>query len=253
MLRSPDIGRGTDRVVDALQRGAAVGAVMLALLAARPAALAAEAEEKRWSASVTLVSDYRSRGISESWSEPALQGLAGYEHPSGWYAELEGSQVSSVLYPGANVELDFVAGYGHEFANGMGINTGIVRYTYPGSEGHDGALGYFGISRRALTVRYTRWILGGVRGSEYLEVNADFELGGNWQFGLHAGTRTFRGEPEAGYSDWRASLAKALGQTTVGISYTNTDADRELYSVQAGSRVRQTAGPAWVAWISRSF
>jgi uncharacterized protein (TIGR02001 family) len=86
-------------------------------------------------------------------------------------------------------------------------------------------------------------------------VNADFDLGGNWQFGLHAGTRTFHDEPEADYSDWRASLAKALGQTTVGIFYTNTDADRELYSVHdaSGTRVRQTAGPAWVAWISRSF
>jgi uncharacterized protein (TIGR02001 family) len=242
-------------VANAMRCAAIFNAGLLALLAACDVALAAEAEEKRWSASVTLVSDYRSRGISESWGEAALQGLVGYEHPSGWYAELESSQVSSVLYPGANVELDFVAGYGHKFANGMGINTGLVRYTYPGSEGHDGASGYFGISWRALTVRYTRWILGGVRGSEYLEVNAVFDLGGDWKLGLHAGTRTFRDEPEAGYSDWRASLAKAFGKTTVGIFYTNTDADRELYSVHdaSGTRVRQIAGPASVAWISRSF
>jgi uncharacterized protein (TIGR02001 family) len=241
-------------VVNALQGGVAVGAVMFALLASCPAALAAEAEKKRLSASVTLVSDYRSRGISESLGEPALQGRVGYEHPSGWYAELEGSRVSSVLYPGANAELDFVAGYGHKFANGMGINTGLVRYTYPGSEGHAGASGYFGISWRVLTVRYTRWIRGGLRGSEYLELNADFDLGGDWKLALHTGTRRFRDEPQAGYSDWRASLAKGFGKTIVGIFYTNTDADRELYSVHdASGTVRQTAGPAWVAWISRSF
>ncbi len=234
---------------------AAVNACILALPAACDVALAAEAEEKRWSASVTLVSDYRSRGISESWLEPALQGLVGYEHPSGWYAELEGSQVSSVLYPGADVELDFVAGYGREFANGMGINTGLVRYIYPGSEGHDGALVYFGVSWRILTVRYTHWILGPVRDSKYFEVNANFDLGGDWKLGLHAGTRMFPDEPEADYSDWRASLAKAFGKTTVGIFYTNTDADRELYSVHdaSGTRVRQIAGPAWIVWVSRSF
>jgi uncharacterized protein (TIGR02001 family) len=138
---------------------------MLALFTACDVAAAAEAEEKRWGASVTLVSDYRSRGISESWREPALQGEVEYAHPSGWYAGLGGSQVSDNINPGARVELEYFAGYEHEFTNGMGINTGIVRYTYPGSEGHDGALGYFGISWRALTVRYTRWIRGGVRGS----------------------------------------------------------------------------------------
>lgn len=239
----------------ALRLVLAANAGLLALLAACDVALGAEAEGQRWSASATLVSDYRSRGISESWLEPALQGQVQYKHPSGWYAGLWGSQVSDNVYPGAKLELDYEAGYAHPFANGMGIDTGLVRYTYPGSDGPDGALAYFGVNWRALTVRYTHWTFGPVRDSKYFEVNANFDLGGDWKFGLHAGTRTFPDEPEAEYSDWRASLAKAFGKTTVGIYYTNTDADRELYSVPdaSGTRVRQIAGPAWVGWISYSF
>jgi hypothetical protein len=93
------------------------------------------------------------------------------------------------------------------------------------------------------------------RGSRYLELYANFELGRGYTLALHAGEQTVREDPAFGYRDWRVSLSRQVGDWTLGLAYSDTDAERDLYYVgdASGTRFRQIAGPAWVAWISREF
>jgi uncharacterized protein (TIGR02001 family) len=58
--------------------------------------------------SVTLVSDYRYRGVTWSDDRPALQGSIAYDDPSGFYA---GAFASSVQFPTRSGDLQ-ISGYG---------------------------------------------------------------------------------------------------------------------------------------------
>src|SRR5260221_1043536 len=60
---------------------------------------------------MTLVTDYRFRGISQTLGRPAIQGGFDYAHESGLYLGNWNSNVSSAAgYPGGNLEMDFYGG-----------------------------------------------------------------------------------------------------------------------------------------------
>jgi uncharacterized protein (TIGR02001 family) len=253
------------RVIGTLPPGTAARAGLLALLAASSTALAQEREPAAWSASLTLVSDFRFRGISQSWREPALQGQLQYDHAGGWYGGLWASQVSGNVYPGARFEVDYYAGYAADVAYAFSADAGLVHYSHPGAraeaqagspaERFDGSVGYLDLGWREYGIKYWHGLHGGARGSRYLELYANFELGRGYTLALHAGEQTVREDPAFGYRDWRVSLSRQVGDWTLGLAYSDTDAERDLYYVGDASRTRfrQIAGPAWVAWISREF
>ena len=59
---------------------------------------------------VALVSDYRFRGVSQSYRQPAIQGGFDYTHASGFYLGNWNSSVSSNAYNnGASLEVDLYA------------------------------------------------------------------------------------------------------------------------------------------------
>jgi len=83
---------------------------------------------------VSVVSDYRFRGISQSYKLPALQGGFDYSHASGFYVGNWNSSVSGNSYNnGAALEMDFYGGWKTEFSNGIGLDVGGLYYYYPGS------------------------------------------------------------------------------------------------------------------------
>jgi uncharacterized protein (TIGR02001 family) len=106
-----------------------------------PVAYAAEAaktetkEESNWSLTTNMgyVSDYRARGVSQTWRKEAIQGGFDLTHSSGFYLGGFGSNVSPNTYPKANVELDLYAGYNGTVAavEGLGYTAGVIGYFYP--------------------------------------------------------------------------------------------------------------------------
>src|SRR3954471_5124535 len=67
---------------------------------------------------MTLVTDYRFRGISQTLGRPAIQGGFDYAHESGVYLGNWNSNVSSAAgYPGGNLEMDFYGGYKKAFGD----------------------------------------------------------------------------------------------------------------------------------------
>lgn len=83
------------------------------------------------SGSVTLVSDYRLRGVSQSDEALAIQGGVTVSHESGLYA---GAWMSSLAgwgtFAGCNCELDLIAGYKADLGSAA-IDFGVTAYLYP--------------------------------------------------------------------------------------------------------------------------
>ncbi|HYY60861.1 MAG TPA: TorF family putative porin, partial [Burkholderiales bacterium] len=67
---------------------------------------------------MTLVSEYRFRGIDQTFGKPAIQGGFDYAHSSGVYLGNWNSNVSSGAgYPHGNIEMDFYGGYKRAFGD----------------------------------------------------------------------------------------------------------------------------------------
>ncbi|MBU3605701.1 hypothetical protein IEN92_02900 [Polynucleobacter sp. MWH-Creno-3A4] len=113
---------------------------------------AAEAPEvSPITANVTIVNDYRYRGISQSNFKPAIQGGFDYAHESGFYignwnssiswisdsygqAGSYGGKASSGTAVSAPIEMDFYAGFKKELiGEGFASDIGFLQYYYPTS------------------------------------------------------------------------------------------------------------------------
>ncbi len=114
---------------------AVLGALASPSLFAAEAAKADTKEESNWSLTTNMgyVSDYRARGVSQTWRKEAIQGGFDLTHSSGFYLGAFGSNVSPNTYPKANVELDLYAGYNGTVAavEGLGYTAGVIGYFYP--------------------------------------------------------------------------------------------------------------------------
>src|SRR3954465_15870571 len=83
---------------------------------------------------MALVSEYRFRGIDQTFGKPAIQGGVDYSHESGIYLGNWNSNVNQGAgFPGGNIEMDFYGGYKHAFGD-FGIDVGAIYYYYPGSD-----------------------------------------------------------------------------------------------------------------------
>jgi uncharacterized protein (TIGR02001 family) len=114
-------------------------AIALASAAIAPAAYAQDepVDDIKVSGSVTLASEYRLRGISQSDSDPAIQGGITVAHSSGVYVGTWASSLAgNGTFGGSNMELDVIAGFSTA-AGPVTVDVGGIYYIYPGTQGHD--------------------------------------------------------------------------------------------------------------------
>jgi len=159
------------------------------LLAACPILYAAEppAAESPLSATVSVSSQYISRGIRQTWGRPAAQASVDYVHPSGWTA-----MIYWYKYPGARIAATNTSFDYGELSAGISWKSLYARYNYTIS--HD----FFGIRN--------------ARGTGYLDVGADHPLSHTLTLNLHAGDGHVAGSGN-GIWDWRdlkAGLTRRL-------------------------------------------
>lgn len=120
---------------------ALLGALAVACIA--PAAQAADASGP-FSGGVSLTSDYRFRGISQSDRDPALQGWVQYDHASGAYANIWASTIDfndETSYD-SSVEIDLTAGYNFKLGENTGASVKAVYYWYADADTPAGAPEY---------------------------------------------------------------------------------------------------------------
>ena len=113
-----------------------------------PAAAPEAPEVSPITANVTVVNDYRYRGLSQSNFKPAIQGGFDYAHESGFYIGNWNSSISWIAdgynTPGAiaftnktvsaPIEMDFYAGIKKELIGaGFASDFGVLQYYYPTS------------------------------------------------------------------------------------------------------------------------
>ncbi|MFD2578275.1 TorF family putative porin [Novosphingobium colocasiae] len=114
----------------------AIAATLLAgsALAAAPAfADEAPASPVTITGNVSLVTDYRFRGISQSAGKMAVQGGITATHSSGFYVGTWSSSISEGSLPGyGSQELDLFAGWSGEVTPGVTLDAGLLYYVYPG-------------------------------------------------------------------------------------------------------------------------
>jgi hypothetical protein len=102
--------------------------------AALAPAFAAAADAPPVTGNGTIASDYRFRGISQTYLGPTVQGGIDYAHPSGFYVGNWNSNVASQIFlGGSGIEMDFYGGYKKSFGD-VGIDVGTIYYWYPNAE-----------------------------------------------------------------------------------------------------------------------
>jgi uncharacterized protein (TIGR02001 family) len=109
-----------------------VGALSLASISMAPAAFAADDDAASWdgfSTGVTLTSDYRFRGVSNSDRGAAAQGYVQYDHASGFFGNVWFSTIDFNDEPtyDSSIEVDLTAGYNYAFSE---QTTGTVKAIY---------------------------------------------------------------------------------------------------------------------------
>lgn len=217
------------------------------------AADAASTPTHSFSPNVGVVSDYLFRGISQTHGAGALQGGVDYSHASGLYAGVWASTITWVKdgYGKGSTEIDVYGGYKNSFAGGdWTYDVGLIAYNYPG---HGQAITgvnanpnttevYGAIGYKWLTLKYSHAVsshfigfLGNngntnTRGSNYLELNAAYDLGNGWGLSGHYGTQKVKnvtavvgGVNSPSYSDWNIGVTKDVGFGVVGLSYSDTN------------------------------
>ena len=216
--------------------GATIGAVVGALMLA-PVALAQDKKPEpdfTITGNAGLFSDYRFRGYTQTDDKPAFQGGFDLSHKSGFYVGNWNSNVSSVLYNGASLEMDLYGGF--KFGAGpVTVDLGGIYYYYPGTgkylstfKPRNGEL-YAGVTYGPVTAKFFHSFtdffglnstdLGGTgpeidtKGSQYLDVTATFDLGGGWGVNGHVGWQKVKNYKElTGFSE-DATLDYKLGVT----------------------------------------
>jgi uncharacterized protein (TIGR02001 family) len=216
-------------------------------------------------ANVTLVNDYRYRGISQSNFQPAIQGGFDYAHESGFYIGNWNSSISWIsdiasTLPGnksvsAPIEMDFYAGYKHEWSKGFAADVGVLQYYYPtsGSTGFyqnpnttelyvaqnftfDAVTGFIKFSYAVTPIFGTP----NSSGSNYTDLTVNYDTG-FWGLSLnaHAGYQYVAGNTlDSGpsnsslysYTDWKLGVTKDFGSGLSGnMSYVGTNAKNYAY------------------------
>jgi uncharacterized protein (TIGR02001 family) len=197
-------------------------------------------------ANVNVVSDYRFRGIDQTWGRPAVQGGADLAWANGLYAGTWLSNVSGNSYPGGSLEVDLYAGYNGKFGDDFGYTVGGYGYVYPGANFDQSACpsaaypsapcalpskspGTFELNAGAswkwisykLSVSMTDYFgaaagtgySGRTRGTLYHDITATYPIMDDLSLAAHVGRTDVKaryGGVDPDYTDWRVSLTKTF-------------------------------------------
>ncbi len=165
------------------------------------------------SATASVVSDYRVRGVSLSDGRPEPQLTVAYDHPQGWYggvfasgAELRG------LGHGSHVMA--YGGFARALRPGLSWEAGLSRSFYPGASEYNYDEGFVGLAGDQMSARlsYAPDYYGYGSRTWYAEFNGGFRLAERLNFSGHAGLR------HASASEWQTGPA-LRADARLGLNY----------------------------------
>ena len=218
------------------------------------------------SANVSLVSQYRYRGLMQTNNKPAIQGGFDLAHASGLYIGNWNSSISwlddSNPDVSSAVEMDFYGGYRGTIWQDLTFDVGALHYYYPGSypagyTSPDTTELYLGLGYGPITAKYSHSLtnLFGVpdsKNSQYYDLSGKFETG-VWGLAVnaHIGYQKVRNLDDGSYTDWSLGVSKDWGQGfSTSLAYIDTNAKSDVYTNTKGKYLgRSTA----LLTLSKSF
>ncbi|MEY3408526.1 MAG: hypothetical protein RIS02_253 [Pseudomonadota bacterium] len=224
--------------------------LMLALsLAGAGSAFAQAAPESSLTLNVGAVNEYRYRGISQTRFDPALQGGADYADKSGVYVGVWGSGIKWVKDAGgkSNTEVDYYGGY--KFSIGeVAYDVGFLHYDYSGNalavSANTNEL-YGAVTMGPTTLKYSQTTgnlfgFADSKGSSYVDLTANFDLGNGFTFTPHLGYQSVKGAGNSiySYTDAALTLGKDLGNgLSASAAIIGTNAKTGSYVSPAGKQL----------------
>jgi uncharacterized protein (TIGR02001 family) len=185
-----------------------------------------------FTANAAVVSDYRFRGVSQSFRRPALQGGADYGHDSGLYIGTWASTVDDDFLTDTNgVEIDVYGGYKFPVGAGVTMDVGFLQYLYPGESLWNTTELYIGATWEWLSVKYSHSVgnktfgFTDSRGSGYLDLTATYPLMEGLNLIAHVGHQRFKNYSDSSYTDYRLGATYDWSGLTWGASVIGTDED----------------------------
>lgn len=193
-------------------------------------------------ANVALTNNYVSRGFTQTWSKPAIQGGLDYAHSSGLFLGTWMSSLSGTEYRGGSIEWDLYGGYTGTVSD-LSYTAALYQYVYPGTRsplvnGHryDYTEVKLGVTYKMLTANAYITVsdhyfgtFDDARGSGYYEVNLNPDLGNGFTLLAHVGYGAIRRHSVANWKDYKLGVSKAFaGNWTLTGAYTQAD-DKEKF------------------------
>lgn len=213
------------------------------------------------SGNLTLASDYRFRGFTQTAYKPSLQGGIDFSHTSGFYLGNWNSNVEQSLYRGASLEMDFYGGY--KFSAGpLNLDVGGIYYLYPSDD--TGGLGkvdhaelYLGAGWSLFSAKLYYGLTnffglgdgapGDTKGNYYVDLAATYDLGGGWTVSGHYGYQYVKNGTDFGLqdddvSDYKLAVTKDLSGWLLGAALVATS-DKDFFTTgvsapKAGGKTR---------------
>jgi hypothetical protein len=241
---------------------------------------------------LTIASDYRFRGISQTYTGPAIQGGVDYAHASGIYLGNWNSNVSSVLFAGGSgIEMDFYGGYKKSFGD-FGLDIGTIYYYYPNAEFNvnTGSAGgsstfdnwevYLGGSWKWISAKFyyaldnyfgldnvqagegffvnknTSALLGAKgdsKGTTYLDLTATYPVNEKLSIIGHYGMLKVKNYSELDYNDWKIGATYDLNGWVFGAAYVDSDASSDWYYTFGSKGNKETGKSTVVFSVSKTF
>ncbi|UVW29347.1 TorF family putative porin [Massilia sp. H6] len=191
-------------------------------------------QQHQLSYNAAITSDYRYRGLSQTSFDPALQGGADYVHgPTGWYV---GTWLSTIKWTkdlggDGSIEWDIYGGRRGQLGASVTYDLGGLYYLYPSNGLGPSAntfelYGRLGVGPAYIKYSQSTTNLFGTansKGSGYLDLGADLDVGNGFILNLHAGRQKVRHNSQFSYSDYKLGVSKDLGVATVSLAWIKAD------------------------------
>jgi len=167
----------------------------------------------QWSGSVSVVSDYRYRGVSLSGNDPAVQGALNYDDPSGLYAGTFLSNVQFAFTSGRELQALSFAGYVWQLPSGVSGEVGADYSAFTRTHGYDYPEVYTGFTSGSFSGRlyYTPRYFGRFGDAIYGELNFAQSIGQNVRLIVHGGALRSKSYDAYGVSENQSTFDARLG------------------------------------------
>ena len=167
----------------------------------------------QWSGSVSVVSDYRYRGVSLTGNDPAAQATVNYDDPSGFYAGAFLSNVRFAFSSGRELQVQGFAGYAQRLSSGVSVDAGVDYSLFTRTHDYDYPEFHMGFASGNVSGRvyYTPRYFGRFGSAVYGELNLAQPFTDRVRLIAHGGVLRSRDYSSYGRSDDETTFDTRIG------------------------------------------